>query len=494
MKTILTQPSAGPVINALRALGYNARTAIADIVDNSIDASASNIELTFNYNSGQGYIEVKDNGCGMDVNQIQIAMSIGSKDPSKERKTQELGRFGMGLKTASFSLGKRLSVISKQGTNFVERCWDLDHVSKTNQWELFTTVPNDIKTKMSSIDNDSGTIIFIDKLDRFMRSGRNPILAESFNKKVDGIDKHLSFVFHDIISTHTKIRVNENELLAWDPFLSNHAYTNPLRPRKLRDKDADSLIKVSTYILPHASYLNQREYKNAGGIKGWNEHQGFYIYRENRLLHFGNWLDLFPKDQASQLARVRIDISNKSDEAWQVDIKKSTVNPPDNIKNQLRIIAKEAREISKQVFYFRTQSNTGDSNIRSNVNTWQQETLDNGTSFKLNRSHPLLQKLMKNISVDNLRDLKMFLKLIELGSPANIIIVPKVEEDLIQPISDSDKELVIQLCDMYKQLVKSNNVEELINIILMTPSMERFNRATVKHVIEERLDERPTKG
>jgi hypothetical protein len=484
MQTILTQPSAGPVINALRALGYNARTAIADIVDNSIDAKASLIDMNFDYNNGNGYIEIKDNGSGMNLEEIQIAMSIGSKDPRHQRKNKELGRFGMGLKTAAFSLGKRLSVISKQGNSLVERCWDLDHVSETNNWELFTNIPEEVKSLMSDINNTSGTIVFIDKLDRFMRAGEAPILQDSFNRKIDRIYKHTSFVFHSILSGEICMRINGNSVEAWDPFLTNHDFTNPLRPRVL--KDTSGLINVSTYILPHASYLNQTEYKNAGGIKGWNDQQGFYIYRENRLLHFGNWLDLFPKDQASQLARVRIDITNKSDEIWQVDIKKSTVNPPDFIKNQLKAIAKEAREISKQVFYFRTQSNSGDTAIRSNVNTWQQENVENGTTFKLNRSHPLLQKIIKNTSDENLKDLKMFLKLVELGSPANIVIVPKVDEELMQPITDSDKELIIQLAGMYKQLVDSDDANELINIILMTPSMERFNRFTIKSVLEER--------
>lgn len=490
MKTILTEPSAGPVINALRALGYNARTAIADIVDNSIDAQASEIDMHFEYNNGNGYIEIKDNGLGMSLEEIQVAMSIGSKDPRNHRKDKELGRFGMGLKTAAFSLGKRLSVVSKQDDNIVERCWDLDHVSKTNKWELFTHIPQEVKEYMSGIDNTSGTIVFIDKLDRFMRAGETPIQADSFYRKIDRIDKHVSFVFHSILATEICMTVNGNSVIGWDPFLTNHDYTNPLRPRVLRD--TSGLINISTYILPHASYLNQTEYKNAGGMKGWNEHQGFYIYRENRLLHFGNWLDLFPKDQASQLARVRIDITNKSDEDWQVDIKKSTVNPPDFIKNQIKTIAKEAREISKQVFYFRTQSNAGDTTIRSNVNTWQQESVENGTAFKLNRSHPLLQKIMKNSSDEILKDIKMFLKLVELGSPANIVIVPKVEEELLQTITDSDKELIMQLATMYEQLIDSDDTNELINIILMTPSMEKFNRYTIKHVLEESTYDKTT--
>ncbi|MGG1592412.1 ATP-binding protein [Terribacillus saccharophilus] len=483
MKTILTQPTAAPVINALRSIGYNARTAIADIIDNSIDAFANEISLQFEYNNGNGYIQIIDNGIGMDQEEIQNAMSIGSKDPRIERKDNELGRFGMGLKTASFSLGKRLSVISKQDNKYVERCWDLEFVSKSNSWDLFTEIPQEIKDKISDIPGNTGTIIYIDKLDRFMRAGENPILETSFLKKVEKINNHISFVFHSILINKCSIYVNQNSVKAWDPFLSTHDYTNPLRPRIL--KDEAGVVQISTYILPHASYLDPISYRNAGGFKGWNEHQGFYIYRENRLLHFGSWLDFYPKDQASQLARIRIDITNKSDHLWQVDIKKSMVNPPESIRSQLKLIAKEARDLSKQVFYFRTQSSISDTTIKSNINTWRQENREDGTIFKLNLSHPLLQTIMENINDSTLKELKMFLKLVELGSPANIVIIPKVEEEQLQPLTDTDKDLVLQLADMYKKLIDYKDINELISIILMTPSMERFNRYTIKHVLEE---------
>lgn len=485
MEMILTQPAARPVINALRSLGYNAKTAIADLIDNSIDAKASNVNLIFSYNNGNGHIQIIDDGIGMNDMDIQVAMSIGSKDPYMSREDQELGRFGMGLKTASFSLGKRLSVLSKQNNKVVERCWDLDYVSKTNKWELYKQIPIEVKEKMGEIVGESGTIVFIDKLDRFMRAGDNPILDNSFYRKVDQVEQHIACVFHSLIKQGVSVLINNNIVEPWDPFLSDHDYTNPLRPRVLHD--GAGRVKVSCFILPHASYFNQVEYKKAGGSKGWNDQQGFYIYRENRLLTFGDWLEIFPKDQASQLGRIRIDISNKSDEIWQVDIKKSTINPPDSIKLQLKNMAKETREISKQVFYFRTQSNASDTNLKSNVNTWKQETNDNYTTFKLNRTHPLLDRIIKQVNDYTLKNLQMYLKLIELGSPANIIAIPQVDEDKIQPLKDNERALIIQLSDMYSDLMDNPTIDEIVNIILVTPSMEKFNRFTISYVLEEKF-------
>ncbi|UUZ92345.1 ATP-binding protein [Paenibacillus sp. P25] len=200
MSIVISQPSATPVIHALRSLGYNAGTAIADLIDNSLDAKATKITLQFMCFGNDGAIIIADNGHGMNEDTLQAAMNIGSKDPRADRRPNELGRFGMGLKTASFSLGKRLSVLTKQNGIYAQRCWDLDHVSKCNEWRLFTAIPDEVRQYMCDIEGDSGTVICIDKLDRFMGAGSaNTIHESSFFAKVRRIHHHLEFVFHSII-------------------------------------------------------------------------------------------------------------------------------------------------------------------------------------------------------------------------------------------------------------------------------------------------------
>lgn len=148
MDTIHTQPSATPVIQALRSIGYNAQTAIADIVDNSVDAKSKYIHIEFEYDMGNGYIKIEDNGVGMTDVELQQAMTIGSKDPREKREKEELGRFGMGLKTASFSQGKRLCVITKKDGIISERSWDLEYVSDKNEWLLYQSIPSEVKDRM----------------------------------------------------------------------------------------------------------------------------------------------------------------------------------------------------------------------------------------------------------------------------------------------------------------------------------------------------------
>jgi hypothetical protein len=490
METILTQPSATPVIQALRSIGYSVNTAIADLVDNCIDANASNIEIMFDYLDGNGIIQIIDDGIGMDELGIQQAMNIGSKDPRNVRGSQELGRFGMGLKTASFSLGRRLSVLSKQGDRIVERCWDLDYVSETNEWYLFKKIPVDLQKYMSNFIGETGTIIIIDKLDRFMRAGTDqPILLKSFLEKAKRIQTHLSFVFHSFLeSKKFNLKINGNEIEPWNPFLIDNDYTIKLRKQRLKQDNIN--VEVSSYVLPHVSHFNQLEYKEAGGIRGWRDQQGFYIYRENRLLYFGDWLGMFPKDSSSQLARIRIDLTNEADELWQVDVKKSTVTPPEGpIAVRLNAIAKQVRAQSKEIFYFRTQNSGMHPSIKGNVNPWVQSGQDEGPQFILNRSHPFLTEVLESINDDKARILNMYLKLVQLGSPANAIQVTKVEEGKIQPISDAETDMIIQLAELYNHMTMVTEIDQMTDIILMQPAMDKFNRETIVYLLEGHKDQ-----
>lgn len=485
MNVVITEPSASPVIQALRSIGYNASTAISDLVDNSLDAKALNIHINFEYGDGDGIITIADNGTGMNEEMLQAAMSIGSKDPRQKRKANELGRFGMGLKTASFSLGKRLCVLTKLDGVYYERCWDLDHVSASNSWELFTSIPEEIKGKMGSIKGERGTIVSIDKLDRFMRAGEKRTLKEtSFYNKVSRINRHLEFVFHSILENgNVEMFINNKKIIPWNPFLQKNHHTIEGEMQVLRINE--HRIKVQYFILPHASHLTESEYEKAGGYKGWRDHQGLYIYRENRLLYFGDWMGLFPKDAASQLARVRIDLPNDADADWQVDIKKSGVNLPDDAKKRLEAISSIARKVSKEIFYFRTQSTRSGSTYKGSLNTWEQSGREDGPQFTLNRNHPLLVELLNLVNDEQAKLLNLYLKFIQLGSPSNIVDSPKVSEEIIQEVSESQKELITQFAINMMKLNIAGNKDELLNILITQPAFDGLNRTTMKKIIEE---------
>lgn len=483
MNVIVTQPSATPVIQALRSIGYNARTAISDLIDNSLDAGATKIHLNFEYETG--LIKIKDNGTGMDDEMLQIAMNIGSKDPREKRANNELGRFGMGLKTASFSLGKRLSVYTKKDGKYYERCWDLDHVSGCNEWQLFTEIPKEVKEQLGEIEGESGTIVCIDKLDRFMGYGKIKIIQEnSFYNKISKVNKHLEFVFHSILeNNHVQMFINNMEIYPWNPFLTTNPFTIEGEMQLL--KINEHRIKVQYFILPHASHLSEPEYKEAGGYRGWRDHQGLYIYRENRLLYFGDWMGMFPKDAASQLARVRIDLPNEADSDWQVDIKKSGINLPDEAMKRLTAISGIARKTSRDIYYFRNQGSQQRQAFKGSLNTWEQSGLDKGPQFLLNRNHPILSELLKNLDDKNIKLLNLYLKFVQLGSPSNIIDSPKVEEESVQEVSDADKFLIVHFAKTLLEIKAASNTDDLLNALLTQPAFDGVNRTTMRKILME---------
>lgn len=489
MDTILTRPSAAPVIQALRSLGYNAKTAVADLIDNSLDAKASEISLFFDYYGNDGMIRIIDNGIGMNEDQLQLAMNIGSKDPRQNREPEELGRFGMGLKTASFSLGKRLSVLTKQDGIYYERCWDLDYVSERNEWELFTKIPDEVRLNIGDIDGRNGTIICIDKLDRFMGAGTDKTIQEnSFFTKVRRIHYHLEFIFHSLIeSNKVEIFANGDRVDPWDPFMSSHSSTIEGEMQVIRING--HRVKVKYFILPHASYLNEQEYKKAGGYKGWRDQQGFYIYRENRLLYYGDWLGMFQKDVSSQLVRIRVDLPNTADIDWQVDIKKSSVIPPDEAKKRLESISKLARRISRDIFYFRTQGSQSNQTFKGSLNTWEQSGREDGPQFILNRNHPILSEIFNRVDDETAKLVNLYLKFVQLGSPSNIIDSPRVAEENVQYVTDADKELVLQFAVTMLKLGVVNNQEQLLNALVTQPAFDGLNRTTLSYILEkENLD------
>ena len=133
----ITAPDAASMFESLRAFGYELPTALADLIDNSVFAGARNVWIDFEWNGAESTVSITDDGHGMAEKELVNAMRPGSRNPREVRDPKDLGRFGLGLKTASLSQGRRLTVRSKQveSTGFT-RCWDLDHVAKTGDWYL----------------------------------------------------------------------------------------------------------------------------------------------------------------------------------------------------------------------------------------------------------------------------------------------------------------------------------------------------------------------
>ena len=301
-KFIDATPSAALLIESIRDIGYTIETAIADLIDNSISASAKNIEIyLIDDSDGNPILSIQDDGIGMSDEELKLAMRLGSKDPNIRRPKDDLGRFGLGLKTASFSQCRELTVETYKEGKMTSLTWDLDEVKKQNAWVVIENEPGELK---------QGTKIIWKKIDR------NNIKINSVQTSdlLNDIREHIGLVFHRFIegtdSLDQKINISLNGTIVdgFNPFNENNFSTIKSEKRVYPYKG--SKISIRSFVLPSRYKVNQEEWRKFEGEGGYLRNQGFYVYRSNRLIIKGTWFGLLKKSEFTKLCRVRIDIEN----------------------------------------------------------------------------------------------------------------------------------------------------------------------------------------
>jgi hypothetical protein len=444
-KTHEKTPHAKMLLVALRSVGYTNETAIADIVDNSVSGVATEIELYFDWDNKR--ILIADNGFGMTYQELMDAMEIGSADPNEMRPSEDLGRFGLGMKTAAFSMAKNLLVVSKKNSLISNAEWNLDTVASEDKWEVSEYDESEMSMILDSVNEYSqynswkqGTLIIISELDRLIDEANIQKSKQNFYKMIRNIKSHIAITFHRFMEEDAlKISVNGNVIEPWNPFWIKSPSTMELAREDLFDGKNE--VIVEPFVLPHKNKFNsEEEYKDAAGVKDWRGHQGFYVYRNRRLLVYGTWFGKFKKELAYNLARIKLDMSADSDFEWDIDIKKSKATLPVAIEEQITQIAYLAIEKSVAVYNSRgvyNRKNTANNTSLKYV--WEQRKNNSGNyMFYLNKKHPMLLKILSYMDESDQKDLKTYLSLIENYSPTMLSGVLEKETDLV--ISDEDKQ------------------------------------------------------
>ena len=425
-KTQQAEPEASSMIETFRAIGYNIETAIADIVDNSISANAKNIWLNFEWKGAETWLSIKDDGIGMNNKELIQAMRPGSRNPLDDRGNKDLGRFGLGLKTASFSQARKLTVISKKKEyNTIFWTWDLDYVKHTGNWYLIDLMPSGFSTKNLD-DLSSGTLVIWNEIDRvvkhFKKDDENAL--DKLLQIMMEVKKHLAMVFHRFIeSKKIKIFFQDNEIKSWNPFLIDEQATQSFPEEPLQN----GKVILKGFVLPHKSKISEEKYKEAEGTKGWNEHQGFYIYRNERLLLAGDWLGMFRKEEHYKLTRIQIDLPNSLDADWQIDIKKSVARPPIMFRDQIRNYALKVRGQAVEVYRHKGK-NVNPYLGQKFVPLWIDHKRGEKWFYKINREHPLLEKIKRQANNNPLKAIDTLLKFIEETIPTKSIYIRESEQ------------------------------------------------------------------
>lgn len=467
-------PNASSIINSYRSFGYDLNTALADILDNSISANATSIWIEFIWNGADSSITILDNGNGMSKEELVQAMTPGSKNPDDQRPPKDLGRFGLGLKTASFSQCKALGVATKNKENIITRSWDIDYINEVNKWILLDYIPD--SSSLEQLHSfDSGTLVNWTKLDRIVGNStfEDQQVKSFFYQSLVDSRKHLGLVFHKFIENKDlKIYINDEIIDPINPFLYNLSVKPEMGPKEQLAPG----VFANYFVLPHMSRISEHEYEQGGGPKGWFDDQGFYLYRENRLLVGGGWLGIKKNNEYSKLARIEVNFSNSNDFDWALDIKKSTATPPQTIKKELKRIAEVAIKKSMQVYNYR-----GSSSIRALSEyklepIWIDETLPDGSKiYKLNR---------KNLIVSNAIDkaapeLKKLIRIMEKTIPVDLIIYnqnedPASHESLSEEIKPSQEITSLAKEIHTLNLTNGKSSEESLAILMSTSPFNMY--------------------
>ena len=340
---IILEPDPARIMEGLRDTGYDFNMAMADLVDNSIAANANIIKVNINSLPDDTIkLYIADNGCGMTMEGLKNAMRYGSK---RRANASSLGKFGLGLKTASTAFCRSLSLLSRGSDNGVHKVqWDLDEICKINKWKLLQpTISEDEMELLDEVaEQSTGILVIWEKIDRLVKDyQRASNKNKALQKILESLEFHFSMVYQRFLDkTYTehpiKLYLNNKSIKPWDPFCLAEEQTTHTATKKVKAElpnEEYSYFTLNAYVLPRKENFSSQNIYSEARIN--NDMQGFYIYRENRLIHYGDWGSIRRKDPHFSLARVELSFDHSLDEAFNVDIKKSRIHINEYIADYL---------------------------------------------------------------------------------------------------------------------------------------------------------------
>lgn len=420
-------------MEALRGLGYSTAAALADVVDNSISAGASEVRLRFDWEGQASRISILDDGRGMSDSELEAAMTLGTINPLDERAPTDLGRFGLGLKTASFSQCRNLTVASKrEGGPLVCLRWDLDAIASDpeSRWRMFEGPADGSERFLEPLSAlRSGTLVLWERMDRVVTAGSN---FDHFAELAIGVESRLAMIFHRLIEGHRpdfRLFLNDRAVAPWDPFMTGHP-AKPWESPVARISTASGPVEAQCHVLPHKDKLSEEDFSKAGGPEGWTSQQGFYVYRNKRLLLAGGWLGLgkgraWNREESHRLARIRVDIPNSADADWKIDVRKSTARPPVFVRSWLTGLAENTRVKARKVFAFRGSPMPGPGGIPIEQ-AWCVEHLRSGVRYRIDEGHPAVAAVIDACS-DRKDLVRAMLRVVEETVPVQRIWLDTAE-------------------------------------------------------------------
>lgn len=339
-------PSARRLTDSLRDIGYDFVSALADIVDNSVSAGAARVEIEIEHAGDRSTVTIADDGLGMTEREVNEALRLGSR---RGYSADDLGRFGLGLKTASLSQARRLTVVSrrsKQNRRITSRALDLDRVAATDRWMLYDPWDSSaVQRSLAWLDRSPGTVVVWENLDRILpaREPDGSWAKRKLQQLSERASEYLGMVFHRFLEGHGSretlmIAVNGEKVLPWNPLAPDEVARAVLPDHRFEvavDRTAE-IVTLGSVVLPNREQFSSADaFERLGGPKRWNRQQGLYIYRAGRLIQSGGWNGIRAADEHTKLARASLDFPPALDGLFSVNVAKTRVSIPAEIRNLL---------------------------------------------------------------------------------------------------------------------------------------------------------------
>lgn len=475
----------GPQLMAsMRSVGYSLKTAIADVIDNSISAGARTVAIDF----GQvphPHITITDDGCGMTRQVAREAMRLAGSAANATRDPADLGRFGLGLKTASLSQARSLIVISKTTTTApIAYNWSLEAIEKTGRWTLLSPTPDSLAwlpSYSTFTRNQSGTLVLWEDLDLLQAQwGTAPA---DLDRAMAEVRDHIGLVFHRFLDPQDnkrfEISVNGQPVIARDPFFSRHRATQVSGEDKISIRR--DTVYVQGYTLPALNKLTKREVAELNIPGTPTESQGFYVYRAKRLVIWGTWFRLAPKSNLRRLTRIRVDVPNSLDDLWSLDVKKSQAQPPPEVRMRLRKMVDAFAQPSERVHQYRGRQ-AGTDTI---IHVWNLIEHENNFRYEVNREHPALVAFTDTLSLEQNRTLNALFTMTEDALPIGDIF-----NRLSQDKTSSNENVTLeQLIELGRSLRDALETSERATLDTILRTTEPFaNHAQAEQAIAKILE------
>ena len=354
-------PSAARLTTSLRDIGYDFTSAVADLVDNSISAGARDVAVEIEFAGEASRVFVVDNGTGMTPKGVNEALRFGTR---RTYATADLGRYGLGLKTASLSQARSLTVCSRSAPDafrVVMRTLDLDEILETDDWVIFDPGRTE-QTKRARrwLEESTGTVVLWEKLDRVLPAHRpeGGWAKRRFETLTEKTVSHLSMVFHRYIEgrvpgQQVTITVNGQKLDPWSPFAEDERHTQALglQTFEVSTANGSGTVELRRFVLPpREKFSSPEQFDRLSGPLRWNRQQGLYIYRADRLVQWGGWANIRAIDEHTKLARAALHFGTDLDDQFHINVAKMRVNLPPELKQMLEQPLHELSQKADQAY------------------------------------------------------------------------------------------------------------------------------------------------